>query len=264
MLVWACSHEADLDALRVRSRSRAPCPALDAVEHFQLDLIEIRLPTAGCFFIDRAEVTVEQYGVFLAEASAIPAATRSCEWNDDLSPACSAAERTATRPDLPVTCVDYCDAAAFCHWAGKTLCAGDFAHPEDVRRSTWYAACAGPDRQVPYGGSFSASTCNGRGNPLKLCDGGQDCALVSAEQLTSCATPEGVLHLTGNLEEWVDACNGSFGASDQCLVRGGSTASQATLSCGTPLDARARDYRSPRLGFRCCVGSVLHNTAAGQ
>ena len=254
LLGSGCSHQPDIDDLR---RGSIACPAAPETATKGAELVVIASWDAGCFYIDRHEVTRGEYRAFL-EASGSPLSSdQICEWNASFEPACDdQLQITGTTPEHPVTCVDYCDAAAYCTWAGKTLCPGDAALYNYATDSTWYAACAGDERrEYPYGASYDPERCNGKNNNLAGCnDAAHTCELVTAQQLTSCVTPEGVLHLSGNVDEWVDECDGSSGANDHCWVRGGAVSSDpGVLRCSGDTNRRDRDYRSSTLGFRCCV-----------
>ena len=69
-----------------------------------------------------------------------------CEWNYTFQPSEPGAD-----PEHPVTHVDFCDAVAFCAWAGKRLCGKigggelSFAELSLASESQWFAACGGPE-----------------------------------------------------------------------------------------------------------------------
>ena len=70
------------------------------------------------------------------------------------------------------------------------------------------------------------------------------CSLLPVEGQSSCATPEGVLNLSGNVAEWVDECSDTTGAGDSCNVRGGSYHDLGVkLRCGYKI-ARLRDRQA--------------------
>jgi hypothetical protein len=85
----------------------------------------------GTHCIDSTEVTNTAYEAFVAtipgDAGAVDASTQPsfCSWNTDLNHIDTFYDRTApTYGQLPVNGVDWCDAYAFCRWAGKRLCGG--------------------------------------------------------------------------------------------------------------------------------------------
>jgi formylglycine-generating enzyme required for sulfatase activity len=189
-----------------------------------------------------------------------------CSGNTTFTPASDALNCTQYDPvnnkDAPVSCVDWCDAQAFCAWAGKRLCGkiggganltSDFA---DATKSEWFTACShAGQNDFPYGSSYQSNACVGvdyggtrqRAVPTASCVGGY----------------AGLYDLSGNVSEWENSCSGSTGASDLCAYRGGSyadldTGTTPTLRCNsgtttTPkLATKARSAHDPEIGFRCC------------
>ncbi len=221
------------------------------------EMVQRQRPDGSCYFIDATEVTRAQYAAFL-ETDPRPAVQSSyCSgFNDDFTTtSCETAASVTISDDddHPIVCVDFCDAEAFCVWAGKRLCAGEKSRATDPDISEWYGACAGSnDHAYPYGNEFSADACNGFARPDTGCDSG-DCVTVAVNALLTCDTADGVSDLSGNVAEWVDECNARSGASDQCNVRGGSMRDPAARSeCGT-VTSLDRDFADAFTGFRCCA-----------
>ena len=73
----------------------------------------------GLFFIDATEVTVAQYAEFLtAKAGDVSGQPQDvCGWNSTYEPAA-----LPDPPNFPASNIDWCDARAYCEWAGKHLC----------------------------------------------------------------------------------------------------------------------------------------------
>jgi hypothetical protein len=199
------------------------------------------------FYIDRTEVTNEQYAAFLtAKAGDTSGQRPECQWNDDFKPAAAIGD-----DPRPAVNVDFCDAVAFCDWAGERLCgslAGGQVAPSDLRDPTisqWYLACAGPDKEVyPYGNDFVADNCN------EYFSG----AMADAGKFTKCEGHyTGVLDLVGNAAEWVDSCVADPGGDrsmDTCELMGGSFL-RSDFDCATALPAMRSDVAAVN-GFRCC------------
>ncbi|HKO49487.1 MAG TPA: SUMF1/EgtB/PvdO family nonheme iron enzyme [Polyangiaceae bacterium] len=174
------------------------------------------------------------------------------------------------KANVPVACVDWCDAAAYCKWEGKHLCgrldaAGSNppASFADANKSAWYRACShAGDLDLPYGNGYDGMKCVGLDNfaifPLAVphtdCEGGYS----------------GLYDMSGNVAEWEDSCAAESGATDQCLARGGSyldtnktVGSAPSLLCnsnvhGSPKAAtRARSTRDKEIGFRCCGDALF-------
>src|SRR5262249_41310403 len=135
------------------------------------------------------------------------------------------------KDDYPVANVDYCDAVAYCAWAGRRLCGkiggghvaqGDLSDPT---QDEWYNACsAGGVKGFPYGIVTEPTACNtieyGAGDALPVaslstCEGGWP----------------GIYDMVGNVAEWED-CDG--GGTGWCRLRGGGfidTTVAAIASC---------------------------------
>ena len=185
-----------------------------------MHLVEVDATRSYC--IDTHEVTNSQYAEFLDDG-VHPSTDPRCAGDPDNVP------ETWPPADArePVTRVDFCDAAAYCEWAGKRLCGAidpaaslSVADAEDPSLSEWHHICArGPAR----------------------CDGGND---VGDPGLDPCCRAEMVYDLAGNAREWIDACD-----DGEC----------ATHRDDTCDDVNGRDPASngdSRLGFRCCADAI--------
>jgi sulfatase modifying factor 1 len=224
----------------------------------------VRVGTAANnFCIDSSEVTVAQYREFTnAKAGDAGGQPKMCAWNASYAAGFGGAD------EIPIAGIDWCDARAYCEWAGKRLCgkhangafAGSVAVPDlgDFNTNEWLLACSDLGQlRYPYGGIQQPTACNtgendaGRTLPVKSktgCQGGFP----------------GVYDMVGNLWEWfdgpclppeagVDAGDGGP-AKEECFVKGG-----AFLNAGVNLDCRVdgrgatRDRRGQEIGFRCCA-----------
>jgi sulfatase modifying factor 1 len=231
-------------------------------------LVEIT-SASGTFCIDRTEATNADYAQFLASNPTAALESTACKSNTDFTPASDGTNCTqydpVGKPKDPIACVNWCDAQAFCAWAGKRLCGkigggtnavGSFA---DATKSEWYDACSHAGQyKFPYGAqgdTYSPDACIGSDSgfsrpaavPTPSCQGGYD----------------GVFDMSGNVSEWEDSCAANSGLTDQCLYRGGSyldldTGTTPTLLCNSGTSAtpkaasKARSTRDKEIGFRCC------------
>jgi formylglycine-generating enzyme required for sulfatase activity len=203
--------------------------------------------------IDATEVTNAEYALFVEDQPSLELEPASCAFNTSFAPAFGWPD--PADPDRPVGNVNWCDAFAFCKWAGKHLCgrAGGEAGAldgdlEDPVESEWFDACSAKGaREYPYapGDAFDASACNG----LDL----HRNHAVDVGSLPECVGSEpGLFDMSGNLWEWEDACEGDA-PSAQCRVRGGSFRADAlNLRCSS-YEAATRDTTYDFFGFRCCA-----------
>jgi sulfatase modifying factor 1 len=201
----------------------------------------------GSFCIDSTEVTNGQYADFLAQdGGAMPAVCTSFKTTH------TPKVWPAPRVDTPVTYIDWCDAYAYCAWAGKRLCGkidGGAATALTDTTDQWYSACthAGDGAHAfAYGNAFQPGTCN---TPESDAGG-----VLPVASLPQCVGGYAGLHdMIGNAYEWEDSCVGTAGLNDLCVWRSGSYidpsgSSQTCASAGSS----ARGLVQPDIGFRCC------------
>ena len=216
-------------------------------------------PATNSFCIDRTEVTYKQYGAFLE--AGVDAATQAaeCRWNTSFAP------QSPGQDDFPVAGIDWCDAFAYCQWAGKYLCAKAVdgkrvgrvgpAEVGDYATHQWMIACSAQKNRWPYGPDQDATACN-----VGELDAGRALAVQSMPACEG-AYP-GVFDLVGNVWEWYDGpCVPDGGAdggdaapqSDECWVKGGGyNRGGANIDCRVDGLGSTRDTRAAYIGFRCC------------
>jgi formylglycine-generating enzyme len=229
------------------------------------------------YCIDSTEVTNAQYQAFLTTV-APPAPNLRCAWNTSLAPAATGAGCTAFdpvgRPDLPVVCVDWCDADAYCRGVGKYLCG--VADPDGVHGgrvtnptsktegSQWIVACSNDGTLTyPYGNEGTSGRCADKKFPSTT---------PGVQPVKSAATCEGgvpgLFDMAGNASEWqnncVEAAASADGQDDACDTYGGARSSEypdtSCLAATSPTDTTAHFKRAqvaPDNGFRCCVNAVF-------
>lgn len=225
----------------------ALCTAGDAPP----DTVGVQLASGDCIWMDSTEVTIGAYAAFteaLAQNPNLAAYTDvPCQDKLDFEPSCGADAGVSADPELPITCVDWCDARAYCRFTGKQLCGEPSAS-----ESWWQSACTsgGAQFSYPYGSEYDAQACNGSDNIGHGCN--PDCTLAPAGNQTACKTPSGIFDLSGNASEWVDECSGSSNMNETCAIRGGNVSQTASaLGCESS-QTPPRSTRTPFIGFRCC------------
>jgi sulfatase modifying factor 1 len=220
---------------------------------------------ANTFCIDTREVSVANYKEFLA--AAVPPGNQPalCAWNTTFDPFRTAAEieaGTEAAPELPVTQVDWCDALAYCTWAGKYLCgraengkkvgAVTDEGLSDYQSHQWMLACSAEARlRYPYGGVFDPARCN-----VKDRDAGK---LEPVGTLPGCIGGfEGLHDMVGNVWEYFDGPCKDGGVdggpeSDTCLLKGASYLDLGDQNdCHLNSGPIRRDFHGVNVGFRCC------------
>ena len=200
-----------------------------------------RLVVVSPFWIDRTEVTVAAYRGCVEKRLCPRPARASAACTFDLGDGA-----------LPVSCVPWTSADAFCMAANKRL-------PREVE---WEMAARGTSAiKYPWGWA----TANGCGPAVTLAGdatqrscGGNRPARVGSH--AGGASPFGVLDMSGNVEEWVADWYGEVvsdlspraGASH--VLRGGGWLSQPSAARTTSRNWGSAREMGPNVGFRCARG----------
>ena len=206
------------------------------------------------FCIDSTEVTNAQYAEFLAAGFPTSQQPSACAFNATYTP--SVWPYLPAFDNHPVVNVNWCDAYAYCTWAGKRLCGAiggghnDGNSGGDPSKSQWTFACShGGDGQhtYAYGNTYVPGVCN---------DVNREAGVtldVTSEPGCVGGFP-GVFDMSGNVWEFDDSCFSpdSGGLSNDCSTWAGSFTTpgeqtQCAFGYGQP-----RSYSANNLGFRCC------------
>jgi formylglycine-generating enzyme required for sulfatase activity len=198
--------------------------------------------TLGPFFLDRIEVTNEQYAAFV-EATGRPPPANSFNpndlniWKDGRYP-----------PDLaqhPVANVSWEDARSYCAWAGKRL-------PTEAE---WEWAAKGPEGWLwPWGAAFEQARANTKERGLG--------ATAPAGATPANASWVGALDLGGNVWEWTSSLGLPYpydqadGREDPQrpgarVIRGGSWIDQASSAHTSGRNQFDPALANVNVGFRC-------------
>lgn len=210
---------------------------------------------ASGFCIDSTEVTVADYRAFVLAREGDTSGQRAdCTANTTFAP--TEYQMPMSDDRLPMRFVDFCDAVAFCEWAGKRLCGaidGGSVSVDDVTNASvdqWHRACSRNNdglHAYPYGPSFDNTACNA----YAFDAGGMPRGALPVASLPRCeGAYSGIFDLSGNLDEWEDSCTSSD-AGRSCVFRGGSYNAGFGKNCGVA-GTTDSTLRSPSVGFRCC------------
>jgi formylglycine-generating enzyme len=201
------------------------------------------------FCIDRTEVTHGQYLAFAGIANPLAAVA-------PLIPECSGWLAPKTPPadpdELPVRDIAWCDAWAFCKWAGKRLCGAiggtgaiDAGHINDPAHDEWFFACSkGGAQPLPYGATELPGNCNV----------GDGAALAPAASFPRCVGAYPDLHdMVGNISEFYDYVQyDDAGKVTYWGERASDWLDDDNSSCASvsAIDDVTHTYEA--IGFRCC------------
>ncbi len=194
--------------------------------------------------IDRTEVTNADYALFLKHLEQHPADAEKVRHPDQPESKKDHVpqywhEHRFNAPEQPVVGVDWYDAWAYANWVGKRL----------PSQQEWVYAVRGSSKRLyPWGDGFDTSQCMTQERGLSK--------PVAADAEGAWVSPQGVLHLAGNVAEWVVSDDTE---SDYQIVMGGSWETPGAIYAMAGYQARVDDegylidrlYRSRDVGFRC-------------
>ncbi len=212
------------------------------------ELVKIE-SASGAYCIDTTEVSTAHYQAFFdAQGSDAQAHIDrpGCGGVMTLRPDVTAWPVRGAE-DLPVVRVNWCQATAYCLWAGKRLCGkvgGGSLVEEfllDPSVSQWLNACShGGTRPFPNGANYDATLCGPAPSPTfvttRRCEGGFP----------------GLYDMGANVREWVDTCPPPTNGNS-CFTQG------AAFDALPPDEFRCTESRpwtqtsgADNIGFRCC------------
>jgi len=210
-----------------------------------------RMVRIGDVCIDATEVTRAQYMRFVdavGNDAGGPPNLPQCAANDSLEPVASVGVPAPPpeTPEFPVHGIDWCDAKAYCLWAGKDLCGGVAGHAltsddaTDPKKSLWAKACSKDGTQrFGYGDKYVGGRCVDGERAVRppdgTCEGGYP----------------GLFDLVGNVGEWIDACRPTSVTGQFCALMG--TGPKTEIASCASVDVIPAEIPWPRAGVRCCA-----------
>ncbi|MCC6216754.1 MAG: SUMF1/EgtB/PvdO family nonheme iron enzyme, partial [Polyangiaceae bacterium] len=178
-------------------------------------------------------------------------------------------------PNQPAACVDFCDAFAYCSWAGKRLCGRAGADGTKVVRASTapsggydadlfaqsfelYRACTqGGSTAYPYGDAASPGLCK---DSQWLAAQGLDSMAVEpvGGQCHGTESPYDQLYdLAGSVSEWGNL-SVPYGRVAVLNIERQHVADQA--KCDTAFGWAGPSSLGPGLGIRCCAAALFEGS----
>lgn len=238
------------------------CPALAGSP-----MVAVPTPDGHSYCIDTRETNQAEYAAFLAvkekDATGMPAELCSYKkghtipiGDSPLSNECPAwVYDPVKKPNAPMSCVDWCDAYAYCAWVGKRLCGrvggGKLGAEEgykDANVSEWYNACSqGGKTTYPYGNEFKAGTCYDPTYP-----GSKEGPKGVTPTCHGTEAPfDQIFDMQGNVFEWQNTCDGTYPGA-LCQTPGGSFGQTPDSSQCDHLGLHDSPIINTTHGIRCC------------
>jgi sulfatase modifying factor 1 len=224
-------------------------------------MAKIDVPGGGSYCIDTTEVTWAQYDEFIDAKVPKNPQPLGCEANSEWG----SKNTDVTKANVPRVNADWCDAHAYCAWAGKRLCGKiggggdiDLADVPKLTLDEWTNACMGgdPTHAYPYGVTYDESVCD-------VATG--EVAVPANTKFPGChgtrAPFDSIFDMSGNVWEWEQSCGDDpDGGARECVIRGGS----ANMVYFVGHEPARCDYTPPStsqwvanggtdfIGIRCC------------
>jgi formylglycine-generating enzyme required for sulfatase activity len=249
-------------------------------------MVVVPAPSGTKYCVDRTEVTQAHYQQFLASTKTNPGTEHAdCSENASYAPAVYPSSKEGATcitdvswnpqktPQRPVVCIDWCDAQAYCQWAGKRLCGkigggrltitggvdvpGDPAN--DASQSQWFNACSqGGKTAYPYGAAHDPAACESavtteNWQQTKKDVGARPGCHGAQQPWSSLRDLSGsVAEMTDECVLWTDPAKSDDKPTLTCAQRGGSVVQEKSW-LGCALAGTTSPYTAyPDLGFRCC------------
>jgi formylglycine-generating enzyme required for sulfatase activity len=250
-------------------------------------MVLLPAPDGSKYCMDVRETTRAEYDAFVkARAGDTSGQPSACSWNTSFTPAlqtadadtqpgtpffCREADWNSMRPNQAVGCVDFCDALAYCEWAGKRLCGrvgkgseridnqskltpqqwGTFVKTvAESPQSEFMNACTQQGKTTyPYGNTYQPGRCIDQTWVQQHGAGALDVTDTADRQCRGTTGPfDRVYDVSGSVAEWQNMCSVP---GEGCVSSG--TAWDQTLGCAESVGFPSMEQVAVGLGFRCCA-----------
>jgi len=248
-------------------------------------MVLIPLPRNDRYCIVERQATYGEYRQFSKKmGKKFDGQPSECSWNRDYGPSeyclyrpgevskCGPSLAEAD-PDHAVTHLDFCDAWAFCSWAGKRLCGEHSADPGSihmfdrsiddyfggrayglptVETREWLHACTqGGTSSYPFGEDWKDGVCL---DHWKLRAQGASSRRVRDTAGNECRGThppyDSVFNMIGGARQWANACRSE---DWRCVQYGGIRVDNVSPCVDVEV---LYHIRSPTAGVRCCADAV--------
>lgn len=241
--------------------SSGGAPQCQGVKGAPMMFVDDGLGNGTGYCIDVREVSVTEFNTFKTFVGSTPKQQPPC--NENLG-----YQTITASSDLAMNYVDWCDATAFCAWAGKRLCGriGGGVHAtvddlDDPALDEWFRACTNAGITVfPYGDSFSGNACNTHVPSNSVDDVG------SNPDCHGSGDPyDKLFDMSGNVAEWTAFCDPDSGGAvpdkdEYCYLRGGdffTNYPDTTARCDYTEQKQRLEAPTITMGIRCCKDADL-------
>jgi len=244
------------------------------------------------YCMDERETTRAEYDAFVAAKVDATKQPPECSWNTRFTPTlydpetqdtppsgpwCNVADWSAMLPDGAVGCVDFCDALAYCQWAGKRLCGrvggsakwgavydtkvgsvddwGKFVAsvPASLESEFTNACTQGGKTKFPYGDQYQPGVCI----DSNWVSTGKTKAVTDLQnrQCHGTAAPfDEVSDLSGSVAEWQNLC---WMTQESCVALGTTSGAETTgQDCVGHLTSPGMRAVAVGRGIRCCADPI--------